>query len=501
MAVALVGVVQADAETVGGWSGGGQEGELSYQGANSYGGKVGTGTTLYSHVGTSRDYSSGGANEGDHIIMILGSLTPGKLDTKANGGLGIGAGNDATNNGTWFVDGGDTKSPTTLFLPYIIDPARDFDVVAGTFTTTGNPAQLNTADYYHGRFDATSGIMGNFNNGLVDQITIGTGLRGTGTGGTLQEWIDADEGTAGNRWGYLTTREGVVYFQGKMYFGGASSYAFSDADKVIIFPDVPVASDFFEIIVDNAGSVVTFDGFTIQAPGTSKVGLTHVAGTWNLNNSTVDGAREITGGAGLSVDSTKITNSGAFTQNGATVQNGSIINSTATSALVMDDYSLVSNMLFDGNGIGIDATASIIADAVELDNVRFSGNTTDVTVNSANDITIKNLNGSNATTCTNTGAGNCSIENTKTYTLSGLRAGSEVLVIEDTGSPATATVYGSVESSGTSFTVQYNYVSDVTVRIIIHSLTYQYIEFTDTLTDQNKSIPVSQRFDRVYGNP
>jgi len=277
-----------------------------------------------------------------------------------------------------------------------------------------------------------------------------------------------------------------------MYFGGASSYAFSDADKVVIFPDVPVASDFFEIIVDNASSVVTMDGFTIQAPGVPKVGLTHTAGTWNLNNSTIDGAREITGGAGLTIDATKITNSGAITQGGATVQGGSIINSTATEAFVMDDYSLVSDVLFEGNTTAIDATSAIIADAVELDNIQFAGNTTDITVNSANDITIQNLNGSNAATCTNTGAGNCTIETSVTITLNDLIPGSTVYIRNTTDSAEIARL---IEPTAT-FTTTVNYTADkaLLIRVRNHSGSPYYQDFTatGTLTSSGFNLNVNQ---------
>lgn len=496
MAIALVGAVQNNAESATGWANGGLESELSYQGVSSYGAKVGSGTTLFYHTGTLRDFSVGGANEGDHIIVILGSLTPGKLDTKANGGLGIMCGESGTVYGEWFVDGSDTKSPTTLFLPYIIDPARDFDAAAGGFTTTGNPAQLDTADVFGGRFDATSGIMGNFNNGLVDQITVGTGLRGTGTGGTLAEWVTADEGTTGNRYGFLTTREGVLYFQGKMYFGSSgSSYAFTDSDKVIIFPDVPVASDFFEIIVDNAGSDVTFDGFTIQAPGTPKVALTYTAGTWDILNSTIDGARVITGGSGLTIDATKITNSGAITQNGATLTGVTVLNSTATSALIMDDASLVTDCTFEGNGIAVDATAAIVADVVDLDNITFASNTTDVTVNSANDITINNLNGSNATTCTNTGAGTCSIETAVTIELSGLIANSRIYIRNTTDS---VTLFNEIEATST-FSETLNYVSDKELLIRVRNASggtkYKAFQTTGTLTASGFSLTVNQELD------
>ena len=132
--ITLVGVVQANAESATGWANGGLDNELSYQGGSSYGAKVGSGTTRFPHTGTACDFSAGGANEGDHIIVILGSITPGKLDTKANGGLGVLAGNDVSNYGEWYVDGSDTKSPTTLFLPYIIDPASDFDNTVGAIT-------------------------------------------------------------------------------------------------------------------------------------------------------------------------------------------------------------------------------------------------------------------------------------------------------------------------------------------------------------------------------
>lgn len=474
--ITLVGNVQTNADSTAGWAGGGLEGELSYQGTGSYGGKVGSGTTRYAHTGTARNFSVGGGNEGDHIIVILGSLTPGKLDTKANGGLGIVAGNDGTNYGEWYVDGSDTKSPTSLFLPYIVDPASNFDGAFGTFTTTGNPAQLSAADYFGGRFDATSGIMGNFNNGLVDQITIGTGLQGTGTGGNLAEWITADEGTLGNRYGYLTTREGVVYFQGKMYFGtSGSSYVFSDTDKVIIFPDVPVATDFFEIIVENASSDVTFDGFTIQAPGTPKVALTYVSGTWDILNSTVDGARLIAGGSGMTIDASKVSNSGQIDLNGMTITGSSIISSTATSAVLVNATSDLTNfsdnLLANNSGHSIEITT---AGSYTFDALLFSGGgadgttTADVYNNSGGSVTINIINGGNSPTVRNAAGSTTTINNTVTVKVTVLDAvtgnpiqNARVLLEADTGGDLAAgtdilvgltDVNGEIEDNSFSFT-------------------------------------------------
>jgi hypothetical protein len=500
--ITLVGVVQANAETTSGWSGGSLESELAYQGSASYGGKVASGTTRYPHTGTARNFSVGGGNEGDHIIVILGSLTPGKLDSKANGGLGILAGNDGTNFGEWYVDGSDTKSPTTLFLPYIIDPASDFDNALGSFTLSGNPAQLNAADYFGGRFDATSGIMGNFNNGLVDQITIGTGLRGTGTGGALAEWVTADEGTVGNRFGFLTTREGVLYFQGKMYFGSSgSSYVFSDSDKVIIFPDVKVAADFYEIIVENASSVVTFDGFTLQAPGTPKFALTHFSGEWDIANSTIDGARAINGGAGLTISGSKISNSGQVSLGGMILTDCTVTGSTASSAVLAASPTEMNNVnntgLASSNGHGVELIAP---GTYTFTSIGFTGGggaetvTSDVYNNSGGAVTLNIVGGDTPTVRNGTGASTV-VNNAVDITLTGIISGSRVHIRDMTNS---TDLFNQIEASS-SFSGSVNYTGDVTLRIRVRNASgtpkYKALEVSETLTSVGLTRSINQILD------
>ena len=66
----------------------------------------------------------------------------------------------------------------------------------------------NTAfDAFGITYNATAGIMGNFNNGLVDQITIGRGLQltagdGASTPGDFAGFINYDEGT--NIYGFVS---------------------------------------------------------------------------------------------------------------------------------------------------------------------------------------------------------------------------------------------------------------------------------------------------------
>ena len=197
-----------------------------------------------------------------------------------------------------------------------------------------------------------------------------------------------------------------------------------------------------------------------------------------------------------------IDNCGAVTQNGGTITGGIISNTTATAALVIDDDTAVSDVTLENNAIGIDATAAIVSDSVDIDGCLFSGNTTDVTVNSANNIDINMLNGANATTCTNTGAGSCTIVNDVTLTFTNMRDNTEVRIyaagtsteldgIENaTAGSADARTFAATVSGSTS--VDYTLVNEQYEIIRVEG-------FTWPTTDQ--SVVVQQRFDRNFSNP
>jgi hypothetical protein len=50
-------------------------------------------------------------------------------------------------------------------------------------------------------------------------------------------------------------------------------------------------------------------------------------------------------------------------------------------------------------------------------------------------------------------------------------------------------------------TYVYNYTADIPIYVYIHKLGYEWLRVTDTLTNENKSVPVSQKVDRVESNP
>ena len=54
-----------------------------------------------------------------------------------------------------------------------------------------------------------------------------------------------------------------------------------------------------------------------------------------------------------------------------------------------------------------------------------------------------------------------------------------------------------IENSGTSFSYNYEYVSDIPVYVVIHNVGYEYTSINLTLTSSSTSIPIQQRIDRV----
>lgn len=84
--------------------------------------------------------------------------------------------------------------------------------------------------------------------------------------------------------------------------------------------------------------------------------------------------------------------------------------------------------------------------------------------------------------------------------LTGLVSGSEVRAFQGTN-PSTAILIGGIESSGTSFTFEYDAsVGGTTGYIVVFALGYQAITIPITYPSLNSSIPIQQVIDRVYAN-
>jgi len=139
----------------------------------------------------------------------------------------------------------------------------------------------------------------------------------------------------------------------------------------------------------------------------------------------------------------------------------------------------------------IDGTTYSCSYDIEIDGVLLSGSGKKINMPS-NELTLLN-------------SGSCSalvtdINGTlSSISFTGLVAGSEVRLFKVSDD---SEISGGAESSGTSHTFNFTHTVDVPVYAVILSLGYENIWTGDlALTNSPQSIPVSQRRDRVYGNP
>ena len=236
------------------------------------------------------DFSVGGADEGAHFIGWVNTKTP----ISATTGLAIQFRNAAGHFGNWnvmpayFYKGG--------FTTRVINPAADFNS-ATTWTTTGNPAQLDDVDSMGFSITTITSIMGSFNNCQVDQFTVGFGVRAdagtSGTPNTYQDMVDQDQDTS--FWGWLSS----VGAKGGLYIGpatGTTASWFVDDAFTVKFLDENVAAGFYGFFMRGANTTVTWTLANIFAEnpvnarwsidvestmGDTTGGFTDNTGTWS----------------------------------------------------------------------------------------------------------------------------------------------------------------------------------------------------------------------------
>ena len=222
-------------------------------------------------VGEPWDFSATGTDQENHIFEIINSS--GTRDTQANGGYGIIAADDlATDSfGTWYV--GPQPNSQGGWEYYVIDPAQDFDAVtagSGSWTLTGNPAQLSGVDGIGVRWKITNTVMGASDNAFVQTGSIGVGYRITGTDAVFSEF-STYENT--NRYGALETKSGTLFPLCKLRIGqpsgSAGNVTFSDSGFNITWQG-QVLSDG----TSKATAVGFYGLFLDEGTGTTTVTLT-----------------------------------------------------------------------------------------------------------------------------------------------------------------------------------------------------------------------------------
>lgn len=463
MAVTIYNEVTLDAnsnaDATGGWNAGNQDTDSQIEGTACVGAKTGNGLTRYFFTnGTTLNFSSGGGAEGRACYVWYNFLTAGFLDTAVNGGVrGFTSSNGATAfeeftapqitndtyNGGW---------ANVVIWPGVADNAGDFS--GGTYNNAAVEAFGIT-------YNSTSNIMGNFNNGLVDHITIAEGLQTTGTGQTFADFVTAE---TNNVYGIFLTQNGIFFPQGKVRFGdGSTTTVFTSSGETVVFTEQPAGlqAGFYEILFEtaststfgNLASGVTSGGTSFGCATTTQPFVWNVNGTATLNfyASILDCASAINLNSNTTFQGSTISGSGQIDVAGATITDCVITSSTTgalSGAIAIDsptEMTNVTNTTFSNNTNAIEITA---AGTYDFNALIFSGNSNTVYFSpTSGNLTINVLNGTSAISdvigtdvifnAANT-TGTLTINNNVTVTITGIHGVSEVSVLENP-SPYTAT--------------------------------------------------------------
>ena len=474
MAVALnSGQVVNDCDNATGFVAGAAQTEPSFiQGTAAIGEKVSNSTTDFKTTQLSGggatfsfDFSSGGANEGDHLLCWINALTP----INASTGIRLCMDDNSVGTGVWGL--APAANYTGGFIPRVIDTAADFTSVTGSFTTTGNPAQLNAVDEMGGGFTTITMISGNFANVLIDQFTIGTGLRVDGTGNS---WSTIETAENTNVWGWQVELLGAYIWRGGVYLGpatGTATSSFTDTGQVVTFAAENVATGFYDINIRGANTTVSFTQHVISSedPAVARWNLTldgTSVPTFDDSASLFKGFDVITLQTGSTLDGTTLDNGNSIIQNGGTITNCSISNANTADGVALiqsDNLANISNCSFtfsDGHAIEITTAGTYSfsgntftgygADTTN-DAAIYNNSGGSVTINSSNNTGITVRNGAGATT---------TVVDSVTVSVSGVTEGTSVQVIanETAGTVTTGDVlgFGLADSTGTfSFSLNY----------------------------------------------
>ena len=219
MTVALIGVRinAADVTTNWGNDGGGggvsAEPDVFYQGVASMSRKVSA-----SRIG--RDYTHGtGTDLGDldntHYMCKIAATNYAASEIRTTPALGIKIGSASTAYQEYYLFGSDNYPPAGGFQ-FVPISARVAGYRTGVGALTGAP-DYSSVLYWSVLGDFTTTAKAE--NVIIDALDLSVGLALTGADSTFQSLVTADEGTVGNRWGHVITKEGVIYVQGKLLVG------------------------------------------------------------------------------------------------------------------------------------------------------------------------------------------------------------------------------------------------------------------------------------------
>ncbi|GEM_PF-2798807 len=199
------------------------------------------------------------------LITTVGILS----DTASTAGIiEMGSGNRRVNYYRYYVLRKSTYPTTGGWVIVPVDP----NVAGYRDATVGSTPSLSALDWFGfvATMTTTTAKAENLAMDAIDYVTSGTGLTITGSSSTFTDFVTYDEGTSANRYGIVTTREGIIYVAGVLTLGSAvSSVSFSDSSKTLVFPNGRFDTGFcgLDINLSQSATAVTISSCTFIGRG------------------------------------------------------------------------------------------------------------------------------------------------------------------------------------------------------------------------------------------
>lgn len=511
-----------------GAAGGTADTEIFIEGVRSYGYYSGSTRDglLYDH-GSAQDWSS------NTFYIWVNCGVAGLLNTKAAGGLAVRfCGATVTDWFEVYVAGSDdypsAVSGGWVMLVVDVEKAKTAsDAVNGTPPAT-------TAIRYVGVSTQTTAMPRMADNTWVDAMwrlpaaTPGILVEAQNTGSVDWDFDDIVSTAEASSWGTAKTGPGgSVQLNTPVRYGAndAVTHGFSDTNKTILWEDWDVDASFYGLEVIGGSGAQSFElgiktgtgdaatgaqGCVIQAAAAGQrwfftaddanVDVCNVYGcTFNHADDLQIGSATVSFVSTLLVDCTA-----------ATVSNAEILRCSIIDANTLDDVAfMITDDLTDvvfcdfsfSDGHAIELTTPRVASQASKGNL-FTGygatTSTDAAVfnNTAGAVTINVSDLGDSPTYKDGASASTIVDSPVSYTLTNLVAASEVRIYR----LSDGVELDGIESSGTSFVFNYNYVSDTDTKVIIHRTDYEWQRINVTMGNSNVSQQVIQRPDLNFEN-
>jgi hypothetical protein len=455
------------------------EPQLKYQGSNAVNRKVtSTGGTLtgveYDHSGTGSIDMTAAANRLWIAKVYVADF--GDLNTTTGVILRIGD-SSASYREVTVAGSSATKAVFSAYSArggYLLI-ALDPNITQWDNGNGGTPT-LTAVDYFGAAASFVTGGAKSENFAL-DAIDVGTGLAlyggdGGDTDGVFQDFVDTDQNTVANRWGYVSQdgADAPITIRGMLEIGttGAASTAteFSDSEAVLLFPDGYHSAGLFGVTVDlgNGSTIVTLDHTAIGLgvdDGTNDTRpdliFTGTSGAATLSALIIN-HRNVTLTSAVDCDGADI-QCDLLTQSSGEIQNSVIRTTSATSVACLQDPTFgTTTDLHDTEFIQEGAGHALEIDTAgtyTFTNLFFTGYGANTTDSAALDITETtgtvtiNVSGGDSPTYKTAGA-TVVINNTVNYDVAGLQDGTELTILDRDVSMLDVNVGGSNQVFGQS---------------------------------------------------